>query len=83
MLILNHFSKNDLDILRIIKLIGPIQQSMHDSTQEFSKLQEELTKNFNVILQQQQQGSLSSCGCFDALDMGWITGAQKKATGMI
>ena len=36
-------------------MIGPIQQSMHDSTQEFSKLQEELTKNFNVILQQQQQ----------------------------
>ena len=56
---------------------------MHDSTQEFSKLQEELTKNFNVILQQQQQGSLSDCGCFDALDMGWITDAQKKATGMI
>lgn len=56
------------------------------TTQEFSKLQEELTKNFNVILQQQQQqqqGSLSGCGCFDALDVGWITGAQKKATGMI
>ena len=56
---------------------------MHDSTQEFSKLQEELTKNFNAILQQQQQGSLSSCGCFDALDVGWIAGAQKKATEMI
>ena len=71
--------------MRIIKLIGPIQQSMHGSTQEFSKLQEELTKNFNAILQQQQQqqGSLSSCGCFDALDMGWITGAQKNVTGMI
>ena len=56
---------------------------MHDSTQEFSKLQEELTKNFNAILQQQQQGSLYDCGCFDALDMGWIAGAQKKATEMI
>lgn len=55
------------------------------TTQEFSKLQEELTKNFNAILQQQQQqqGSLSSCGCFDALDKEWITGAQKKATEMI
>ena len=53
------------------------------TTQEFSKLQEELTKNFNAILQQQQQGSLSSCGCFDALDMEWITGEQKKATEMI
>ena len=70
--------------MRIIKLIGPIQQSMHDSTQEFSKLQEELAKNLNAILQQQQQqGSLSGCGCFDALDVGWITGAQKNATGMI
>lgn len=69
--------------MRIIKLIGPIQQSMHDSTQEFSKLQEELTKNFNVILQQQQQGSLSGCGCFDAFDVGWIAGAQKKANGRI
>ena len=54
------------------------------TTQEFSKLQEELTKNFNAILQQQQQqGSLSSCGCFDALDMGWIAGAQKKANGRL
>ena len=69
--------------MRIIKLIDPIQQSMNDSTQEFSKLQEELTKNFNAILQQQQQDSLSDCGCFDALDMGWIAGAQKKANGRI
>ena len=53
------------------------------TTQEFSKLQEELTKNLNAILQQQQQGSLSGYGCFDTLDVGWIAGAQKKANGRI
>ena len=53
------------------------------TTQEFSKLQEELTKNFNAILQQQHKALYLAVGVLMHLMWGGSQMHKKKTTEMI